>query len=229
MQKYIDLGWNTVPLKGKLERLEGGAKTLPIFEKNWRDKYEKVTNNNATAIGGAITGRCSGIIAIDCDNTNTWDIFRALDVDNKMVFLSKGKGYKAGTLIYAYDDDLPSSFSIQDNNFALDFYSNRGFIYLATAGNKTKVPLAEVSQPPSLPPAVKALLLQLSIKQKPAESAVSNVFTASCLNPLVTELLKRNKYMPGLFKIITPKDFRSVAQYVAKGHLHPNDVPAGRG
>ncbi len=229
MQEYIDLGWHTVPLSGELERLEDGTKTIPKFEKNWREKYEKITNTKVTKIGGTITGRCSGIIAIDCDNTNTWNIFRSIDTDNPMVFLSKGKGYAAGTLIYQYDNDLPSSFSIQDNNFALDFYSNAGFVYLPTKANKTKVHLQEVSQPPPLPPAIKALLLQLSLKHEVVESKISNVFTASCLNPLVAELIKSKKYMPGLFKIITPKDFRACSQYVSKGHLHPNDVPEGRG
>lgn len=229
MQEYIDLGWHTVPLSGTLSRLEDGTKTLPKFEKNWRDKYEKTFNKRLTDIAGVITGRCSGIIAIDCDNTNTWNIFRSIDPDNTMVFLSKGKGYKAGTLIYSYDNDLPSNFSIQDNNLALDFYSNSGFVYLPTRANKTKVPLTEVTHPPALPPSMKALLIQLSTKIEPAESAVNNIFTASCLNPLVAELIKSQKYMPGLFKIITPKDFRSTPQYVSKGHLHPNDVPDGRG
>ncbi len=229
MQEFIDLGWNTVPLSGELRRLEDGTKTVPKFEKNWREKYEKTTNKKVTKIGGAITGRCSGIIAIDCDNTNTWDIFRSIDRDNAMVFISKGKGYSAGTLIYEYDNDLPSNFSIQDENLALDFYSNSGFVYLPTKDNKTKVPLSEVSQPPALPPAIKALLIQLSMRSEPVEAAVSNMFTASCLNPLVSELVKNKKYMPGLFKIITPKAFRDISQYVAKGHLHPNDVPEGRG
>jgi len=229
MQEYIDLGWHTVPLQGKLERIKDGDKTIPQFEKNWRDKYEKTFNKVTTKIGGTITGRCSGILAIDCDNTNTWDIFRALDPDNKMVFLSKGKGYRAGTLIYEYDNDLPDTFSLQNNNFALDFYSNTGFVYLPTPDNKTKVPLSSVSAPPVLPPAVKSLLIQLSLKKEAPISAVANIITASCLNPLVTDLISTKKYMPGLFKIITPRSFRSVSQYVSKGHLHPNDVPSGRG
>ena len=41
IEPYMKLGWHTVPLKGKLERLADGKKTIPKFEEGWRDKDTK--------------------------------------------------------------------------------------------------------------------------------------------------------------------------------------------
>lgn len=231
MQEYIDLGWHTVPLTGSLERNEDGSKTLPTFPKDWRSKYQLEFNEKAVPLGGAITGEVSGIIAIDCDNEITWNLFRSLDPDYEFVFLSEGKGYPAGTLIYKYNEALEDNFSINNGELALDFYSNSGFIYLATKKNKTKVPLeAPLPELKEVPTAILYLLKQLAIK-KPVEEAKSNIniMTASCLAPLVEQFVVTKEFMPGLFKIITPKDFRSLTEYVESGYLHPNNVPEGRG
>lgn len=235
MQEFIDLGWHTVPLTGSLERHEDGSKTLPGFPKNWRAKYQVEFNNKAVPLGGAITGEVSGIIAIDCDNEATWKLFRALDPDYEFVFLSKGKGYPAGTLIYKYDTELDNTFSINNGELAMDFYSDRGFIYLATPANKTKEPLtAPLPELKEVPPAVKYLLKQLYVSTRTVQVDETkqkqiNVMTASCLAPLVEQFNNSKDFMPGLFKIITPRDFRSLPDYVENGYLHPNKVPEGRG
>lgn len=230
---YIDLGWHTVPLTGQLQRLEDGSKTIPTFEKDWRKKYQEEFNKKEAKLGGAITGKCSGIIAIDCDNPVTWNLFRSLDPDYEFVFLSKGKyDEETGTLIYAYTDDLSDSFGINDGELALDFYSNAGFVYLPTRSNRTKLPLdAPLPDIQPMPAATLVLLRQLSTRVAPTvEKAVSsNIMTANCLAPLVEQLCKEKKYMPGLFRIITPRDFRELPQYVENGYLHPEDIPAGRG
>lgn len=233
MQKYIDLKWHTVPLSGQLQRLEDGTKTIPGFEKDWRAKYQNEFNTKVTKIGGVITGEVSNIIAIDCDNDATWALFKALDPDYGFVFLSKGKGKAAGTLIYEYDKELAESFSINDGTMALDYYSNRGFVYLPTRSNRTKEyldsPLPEIKPAPE---AVKLVLQQLHKRVAPETSdapQVSNVMTASCLAPIVEQFNKDGKFMPGLFRIITPKSFRQESSYVATGSLHPKDVPQGRG
>ena len=88
--------WHTVPLRGELVRLEDGKKSLPKFEENWRAKYQTEFNKTATKLGGTITGEVSGIIAIDCDNTDTFKLFQALDPDYKFIFVSKGKLDKDG-------------------------------------------------------------------------------------------------------------------------------------
>ena len=229
---FTALGWHTVPLKGKLERGEGGVKTIPKFEQGWRQHYQENKNTVKAKLGGTITGECSGIIAIDCDNENTWNMFRALDPDYPFVFLSKGKGYPAGTLIYAFDEDLPTSFSLADNNIALDVYANNGFVYLPTEANKTKELMVELPELKVMPATTKLMLQQLHLaKNQPKEVAgpIQSIDKSSCLAPLVEQFVVAKDYMPGLFRIITPRDFRKEEQYIKKGHLHPENIPDGRG
>jgi len=236
IQPYIDLGWHTVPLSGKLERQEDGSKTIPMFESNWREHYQVNKNEKDSSLGGTITGKVSNIIAIDCDNEATWQLFRSLDTYNKFVFISKGKGKEAGTLIYKYTEELPQNFTIHEDGIDLDFYTNHGFVYLPTKANKSKVPLSgkELPEIPDLPDTVLALLLRLykSTKQTVIEDSKDNqnLFTANFLAPLIDQFVRtRGDYMPGLFRIITPKRFRQQPQYVESSHLHPNNVPDGDG
>lgn len=228
MQRFIDANWHTVPLSGKLERLEGGKKTLPFFSEGWRQKYWEVFNNKATKVGGAMTGSVSGIIAIDCDNTLTYNMFRALDPDYNFVFISKGKGYSAGTIIYKYDEELKDGFSINDNIVALDFYSDYGFIYLPTEGNKTKEPF-EWCELKEIPDIVKLALVRMKPVIREATKETKNIITASCLAPLVQKFIDKRKFVPGLFRVITPKSFREEPEYVQNNYLHPDNVPQGRG
>lgn len=232
IKPYIDLGWHTVPLNGTLERLEDGTKTIPDFPKDWRVKYQQHFNDISSPLGGTITGECSGIVAIDCDNELTWKLFRSLDPSYPFVFISKGKGYSAGTIIYKYTPELFETFSLHDGEIDLDFYSNRGFIYLATPANKTKIPLpVPLPEITEAPPAVIMLLKQLAKQLKPSKevSVPLNLITANCLQPLVLKFVEEDKFMPGLFKIITPKDFRELPEYIEAGCLHPDNVPDGRG
>lgn len=234
MQEFIELGWHTVPLRGQLIRHEDGTKTIPDFDKDWRQKYTDNKNTRVTKIGGVITGKVSNIVAIDCDNEATYDLFRALDIDYDFVFISKGKGYRAGTIIYEYSEDLPPGFMTHNDSLSLDFYSDEGFVYLPTIQNKTKVPLtAPLPRINAMPPAVKMLLEQLylatKVKPQTNEPTRTNIMTAHCINPLVTKFVNNKEFLPGLFRIITPKDFRSLDEYQANGYLHPADVPDGRG
>jgi len=242
ISQYIDMGWHTVPLRGKIKRLEDGTKTIPSFESGWREKWQEKFNNNATKLGGVITGKCSNLIAIDCDNPDTYAMFKALNPGYAVEFKSKGKGklvdgefkpYDCGTILYAYDNEMPYTFSINNNSLALDVYANNGFIYLATEANETKEP-AETLQIEPMPATVKLLLKQLhTLKSAPPEEAkdenLKNISSGNCLAPLVEQFTKNKEFMPGLFKIITPKNFRSEPQYVQKGYLHPENIPQGRG
>lgn len=236
IQPYIDLGWHTVPLAGKLERNEDGTKTIPQFGSNWREKYQVEKNVKNSPLGGTITGKVSGILAIDCDNEATWQLFRSLDPYNDFVFISKGKGKEAGTLIYKYDDRLPQNFTIHEDGIDLDFYTNHGFVYLPTKANKSKVPLSHPLPPvPELPETVLALLTRLykSTRQVIVDETATqntNLFTANFLAPLVEQFVRgRGDYMPGLFRVITPKKFRQEKQYLESSHLHPNNVAEGDG
>lgn len=231
IEQFMKLGWHTVPLKGKLERLEDGTKTVPSFEKSWKEHYQAKVNTVKSKLGGTMTGECSGIIAIDCDNTDTYEMFRRLDPEYKFVFVSKGKGYNAGTIIYKFCDAMPFTFSLADNDIALDVYANGGFVYLPTESNKTKERF-ELVDLQEMPAATLLLLKQLhALKNKVPEqiAAPANISTGNCLAPMVEQFTKTGDYLPGLFRIITPKDFRKEREYIRNGHLHPDKVPQGRG
>ncbi len=234
IEAFQKLGWNTVPLKGQLKRNADGSKTIPTFEKGWKEHYQTTTNKVRSKLGGVITGEVSGILAIDCDNPDTWKLFSSLDPEYNWAFMSKGKYDDAtGTLIYKYTGDMPFTFSLADNDIALDIYSNNGFIYLPTQANETKEAFGAIKEEiKELPAATLLLLKQLhALKNKPQEqvASIANISTGNCLAPLVEQFAKTGEYMPGLFKIITPKDFRKEAAYVKQGHMHPDKVPLGRG
>lgn len=232
LQQFIDAGIHTVPLKGELKRTSSGKKTTPIFEPNWREKYSKEFNETVIPLAGALTGALSGIIAIDCDNENTYKVFKSLDVHYKFYFTSKGKPEGGGTILYKYDNEL-STFSLSDGSFALDFYSDEGFIYLPTENNNTKEKWVYDKLPElaKIPETVKALLKTLAKKQTLAsvDTAHNSPAISNRLAPMLEECIRRGEYSPVLFRIITPKSFRDLPQYVRQGHLHPNDVPVGRG
>lgn len=232
IEPFIKLGWHTVPLQGTLLRLDDGKKTVPMYPKNWRLKYTETFNEEVTPLGGAITGSISNIIAIDCDNPTTYALFKSLDPDYLADAQSLGKyAEPTGTFIYEYDGDLPDTFKIHEKDgISLDFYSNAGYIYLPTVANKTKVAWASVPEIKKMPATIKLIILQLAKKNIPVEvTKPINVMTANCLAPLLQQFVASEKFMPGLFKIITPKDFRALPQYVSDRYLHPNDVPEGRG
>jgi len=231
IQPFIDLGWHTVPLQGQLVRKEDGDKTIPQFEKNWKQKYREKMNKNATAIGGVLTGEVSNIIAIDCDNEVTYNLFKSLDPDYETIFISEGKGKEAGTFIYKYDAAIPDSFSPTDGDIELDVYSDNGFVYLPTKDNDSKRTWTTILDIKELPATTKLLLMQLQKKViKPKETYIQSSQARACLEPILIQFIgKRGEFIPSLFKVITPRDFRQLEQYQTKGFLHPQNVPDGRG
>ena len=236
IKPFIDMGWHTVPLQGELKRLSNGKKTTPKFPENWKDIGTKDKNTKETNIGGAITGECSGIIAIDCDNTATYELFKALDPDYDFHFVSLGKKdglevlQEAGTIIYKYNSAVPDSYQILSNSLALDFLSSGGMTYLPTEGNKTKLAFNPTSELKEAPIAIIALLQQLKpIKVRHEDTALQYKKWRNHLQPQVDRLVKTKKVIPELFKILTPKDFRMLPEYLEKGYLHPDDIPDGGG
>ncbi len=233
IEPFINLGWWTVPLLGELKRLPDGTKTIPKFQEGWKERYLNERNLTCTRIGGVLTGSKSGIIAIDCDNTAVFNLFRGLDPDYDFVFASKGKGKLAGTIIYAYSADLPPNFGLKNDTIELDFYGEEGFVYLPTKDNESKEPFNKIPELKAVPEAVLTLLKQFYLlyqnKKAPAEQVDKTSKTASYLAPIVEEFVRKGQFIPGLFKIITPKDFRTEPEYVKKGYLHPDNVPDGRG
>ena len=243
IQPFIDLGIYTVPLQGQLNRLDNGDKTTPIFEKNWKAKYQNEFNSKATKLGGAITGAISNLIAIDCDDQVTYDIFNALDNKNTFHFISKGKPKGGGTIIYKYPTGtVLESFSLQSPLLNLDFYSDNGFIYLPSKANETKKRWIYTSYKdlPDLfeaPETVLKLLLNFQLqytlaKGKAKELDNNNLMLkirSNYLAPQVELLVAKKVFISSLFRIITPKNFRELPQYKQHGYLHPNNVPEGRG
>lgn len=231
---FIKAGWYTVPLKGKLERLPNGKKTLPIFEPEWRKKYTVTFNEDSVPLAGAITGAKSGIIAIDCDNDLTYSLFKAMDPTYNFHFVSKGKATGGGTIIYKYSDKV-GGFKLNTESIALDFYSDEGFIYLPTEDNHTKESWVGVTELPELKEVPATILATLqAFKSKVQDHTVVKTNTpkhtiSNRLAPLLDAFVKAGKYEPSLFRVITPYSFRDLPSYIAKGHLHPNDVPQGRG
>lgn len=231
---FIKNSWYTVPLKGVLERTADGDKTVPEFESNWKEKYTKNFNTNSVKLAGALTGSLSGIVAIDCDNQFTYDLIKSFDPDYKFHFVSKGKPSGGGTIIYRYNSDIPT-YKFHMDTVSLDFYSDNGFIYLPTEHNKTKESWEDVYELPELgemPDQVYKLVkafghkaeIKSSIKTKEIKHNISNR-----LAPMLEQFLTKKEYNPVLFKILTPYSFRDTPDYISKGHLHPNDVPQGRG
>lgn len=242
IQPFIDLGFYTVPLDGKLQRLDDGTKTTPKFQSNWRSHYQNNFNENATALGGTITGAISNIIAIDCDDQITYNMFSKLDPDNEFHFISKNKPKGGGTIIYKYPTGAAlESFSIQSNLMHLDFYSDNGFVYLPTDVNETKhkwecedfESLPKLKQiPDEVLLLLNSLQLQYTLTKSGAKEDNSTKTVRSRTNylaPQVEMFLAQTKFIPSLFRVITPKDFRDLPQYVQHGYLHPEIVPEGRG
>ncbi|MDX1810317.1 MAG: DUF5906 domain-containing protein, partial [Gammaproteobacteria bacterium] len=242
IKPFIDLGWHTVPLKGKLKRLEDGSKTVPEFPKDWKHTYQNEFNEKETAIGGAVTGSVSGIIALDCDNQAVYNMFTALDLNNEFHFISKNKPKGGGTIIYKYSDaiDIPT-FSINTKVMNFDFYSDNGFIYLPTDENTTKESwsVEDFNEFPEIPEAPTEVLLLLqtlyaqysAVKGEPAKNDSPKVALnkANYLAPQIELLIAKKTFIPSLFRVITPRDFRDLKQYTKLGYLHPNEVPEGRG
>lgn len=234
IELFQNAGWYTVPLEGILERLPSGKKSLPKFESEWKEKYAKEFNERKTAVAGTLTGALSGIIAIDCDNDTTYKIFKSFDPDYKFHFVSKGKPEGGGTIIYKYTDII-GGFKLANDFMKLDFYSDEGFVYLPTEGNLTKESWQGVKELPELkeaPQEVLALLKtfkdkipdHVSVHNNPIKHTISNR-----LAPMINMFIKKQEYDPILFKVLTPHSFRELPSYVTKGHLHPDDVPEGRG
>lgn len=231
---FIKAGWHTVPLKGELKRLESGKKTIPQFESEWKKKYATTFNEDRTPLAGAMTGFKSGIIAIDCDNDVTYSLFKAMDPDYSFHFVSKGKPEGGGTIIYKYSDKV-GTFKLKANGIELDFFADDGFVYLPTEENYTKESWAGVTTLPELKEAPATVIAMLqTFKSKTPDHTVAKTnetkrSISNRLSPLLELFVKNGTYDPALFKIITPYSFRDLPSYVTKGHLHPNDVPAGRG
>lgn len=231
VQQFQQLGWYTVPLGGVLQRKEDGKKTIPVFEQGWKDKYANTFNQQITPLAGVMTGEKSNIVAIDCDNDATYQLFKSLDPEYKFHFVSKGKPSGGGTIIYRYTPKV-ETFSINDEFMQLDYYADKGFVYLPTEDNYTKESWVGVQFPElkEMPSSIQSLLGTVAKKVKiPEASSVEKkeVKISHRLAPSIKTFCEAEEYDPRLFKILTPKEYRSNVKYIKQGHVHPNDCVEG--
>jgi len=235
---YITRGYHTVPLSGKLARDSKGKKSIPSFELGWREKYTGTKSTKAATLGGLLTGKLSGVVAVDCDSQATTDLFKQLDPYNEVVFVSEGKqdsdgnDIRAATYLYQYEGAPTESFSRNDNVLKLDYFADGGFVYAATEANKTKrnIEAAVLDKLRPMPQAIKDVLLAVMPSKTSADAmAVANKTWDLNLKPQIEQMVATGKPNRSLFKILTPKDFRDLPAYQQVGWLHPADVPDGRG
>lgn len=234
---FIELGWHTIALGGELKRLPNGKKTIPIFGKDWLSKAVQHMEYKPAPLGGAVTGRVSGIIAIDCDNTITYKLFKALDPEYGFHFVSKGKKdsegqeQECGTIIYEYSEDLAESFKVNTEALELDFLSNGRMTYLPTVANETKHPIEKLPELKPAPPEVVALLKSIQLGKetriKPTGETISH--HKFNLAPQVEIFVKTGQVTKALFKLLTPHDFRDCDEYREKGYVEPRNIEQGRG
>ena len=236
MKAAVDAGYYTIPLGGSIKRNPDKSKTIPQFEPGWNHKYSINKNDRITDVGGIFTGPINNLVAIDCDNGDTFKLFRELDSDNPNVFVSVGKD--GGTILYLHEPQL-NSFSTKIDPLALDFMSENKMVYLPTAANESKESwdTKDIFKPYQMPLSIKVLIKALSVKAtkliKEIDSKdiarASSSESAYRLCPLIDRFIKSGKYDPPLFKIITPKSMRHLDEYQKVGHLHPDKVPEGMG
>ena len=232
---FIELGWHTISLGGELKRLPNGSKTIPIFNKDWLNNAVKNKATKPSLLGGAITGKESNIIAIDCDNSITYNMFKALDPNYKFHFISKGKKDKegnkqyCGTIIYKYIESLHDSFKINSNSLMIDFLSTGRMTYLPTIANKTKQILKEI--PDIKTPPVEIIALLLSLKTPKEIPYIKSAISKHKFNlaPQVEMFIRSGKISKALFKLITPYDFRDCDEYKQQGYIDPINIEEGRG
>lgn len=237
LSSYYDhfTNWHTVPLNGELKRLENGKKTLPIFARNWREIHSSNKNELDLPLGGVITGKVSGITALDCDNAKTFDLFRSLDPEYEFYFTSIGKGEDCGTFIYTYEPDL-LDLRVHGNTLSLDVLNDKGFVYLPTIANQTKgYPYYEKNgthpKLKAMPQAIKTIILAMVDLKKSAPTEVkereSFVSHLRC-EGIVSSTVKTKEYNPTFFSLLTPSKFQDHNYTRAKGR-HPNTIPDGEG
>jgi hypothetical protein len=251
LQPYIDyqhVSLHTVPLNGQyIKRNDKGKKHGFSFPSNWQSKYSETRNTLATPIGGLLTGSGS-VVAIDCDDSITWQLFKSLDPTNTAFMASIGKLDNGGNLIdggtifYLHDKDSLPSFRSTNNDRKLDYYSGTGMVFLTTTENETKSSWYYDDKGElyndnkhkivfkTMPDIVKATLELLKQPVQEVEKDLKSVQHkgSGFLAPIIEQLnLQNGVYEPLLTAILTPREYRS-AKYIEQKHLHPSDIDGSR-
>lgn len=269
VKHFTSLGIRTMPIGKTGFKLVRDPDTLKKFvvDKNktivsfreamppdWVEAYGKHRVEHAdTPLGGAICGQLSDlspgeieIIALDCDDANTWAVFRALDPTYGFYFTSIGKA--GGTIIYLLPNELKTTFaySVKNTSFKLDYMALREsgsntMVYLPTSANETKeaIPANAVL---GLPPAPIIALIKSLAPTKVIQTG--KVFETTSRLPYNAPLLVKyvaeiraiaeegesfgrqviiSDVAKRVYQVFTPKKFRSCTAYTKDHWIHPND------
>jgi len=252
VKPFVDLGFYVVPLAGEIRRTKEGKKTGYKFVGAWKElylenPYEVETDKEAAKIGAMICGKRSGAVSIDCDDQETYEIFKELDPSYDFVFVSAGKKTGGASIIYRMPADWQSlsDFRIHNDSFQLDFISNDNLQFLPTDANRTKVTwtaetLKELPKLREPPKSIINLITNFSELHRKTTSAYNEEGRITqgtveshyrFLAPFIQSFIKTDKFSNELFRILTPKKggFRELPQYVDTATLHPDNIPEGMG
>jgi len=250
--QFIDRGYWTAPLGGKhIVRDSKGKKKGFNFFTSWKELYSNTRNQVPSPIGVILTGKGKNIVAIDCDCTKSYHLFKALDPTNTAVAVSVGKLDKdgepieCGTFLYAYTDSLPANKSMK-GQYDIDWINGVNSIFLPTEDNKTKLSWKEdeegtlynhdgevvaISPMPQL--VMDTLNAIIAFKESEVEQTKSvaktiyNQRARGYLGRILPNLeMEEGEYNPEVTKLLTPRELRSKL-YLSQGHLHPNDIDGG--
>ena len=246
IRQFIDAGWYTAPMYGTIKRDIRGKKVGFSLKSNWNVTNKTTFNTEETSLAQAFLGKISNIVALDCDNQETYSFFRSLDPTNLVIFPSKGKPQGGGTIIYSYNDELPS-FTILGGdkclgfNVNLEYSSDNSTTFLPTEDNFSKEPWTYTELPAvkELPCTILAILRLLykvdyikdKLSKADSEKAkqLQSDLTGYRLAPLLNLFVQSGEYQPDLFTIITPKSFRNKDEYIKNRHLNPKNLVEGEG
>ncbi len=238
IQPFIDQGYLTVPLASThIKRTKEGKKEFRVI-KNWQ-RFLTERNDTPSQVGAIITGKDSGVIAIDCDGQAGYNTMKALDPNYKAVMVSNGKldsnknPIDAGTFLYLWSKQTPPT----RNKGPLDIEIFNGgsarMVFLPTHNNETKVPWNTLPQLKEPPENVIEFLNAIHTLTQPQHNQQTKITLHQTnhqtnnigmrLEPLIAKFVQQGTYLPQLFKVITPIVYRS-PKYHKQQHLHPQDI-----
>ena len=251
ISQFIAAGWHTIPhTSPNIVRDPSTGQKKFGLPKGW-DRYKEEFNEVTTAVGSVIPGPESNLIVVDCDSTETTELFEQLLPSYKAVTYGIDKTKNIKTIVegketivkqeirssnwfFYYTPNIPV---IHNGLFSLEVFSGEGDIqqvFLPTKGNTTKTTWEELPPMQEMPESI-LTLLSVWKKASSAPSPIARNNTNASqgqhtfqLAPLVEKQLVRDAPLPELFSIITPSQFRDNV-YKRQGYLHPNDIPDGKG
>lgn len=267
---FTQAGFRTMPIGKKGYKLVRNAETLKKYildEKgnvvsfkdampsDWTAAFgrQRVEHSDAP-LGGLICGKLHSlapgeiqVIAMDCDDANSWKVLRALDPDYKYVFESIGK--PGGTVLYRLPETLNTvyQYSVRNQDFQFEYMALResgsnAMVYLPTKANETKTNVDKTAKLDYPPPQLIALVKSLEPSRVAATPQEYNSVTRAPYNaPLVAKYVKavrdastlvggygklehHTPVAEKIYRIFTPMKYRTTEHYKKKGWVHPNDA-----